>query len=56
MLRVIQAFGDHVVGDSITDSDTIAAVRASEQSAFVVTVDDPAPPAKPSKPDTASAS
>jgi|GEM_PF-2818585 hypothetical protein len=55
MLRVIQAFGDRVVGDSITEPSTIAEILESEQAAFVVTVDDPAPPAKP-KPDTASAS
>jgi hypothetical protein len=57
MLRVVQAFGDHVVGDSITDPAACEAVLASDQVAFVVAVPDPAPgQTKPGKPDTASAS
>ncbi|MDY7525490.1 hypothetical protein [Sphingomonas sp. 10B4] len=48
MLRVIQAFGDHVVGESITDSTAIAEILETEQAAFVVAVADPEPePAPP---------
>ena len=43
MLRVIQAFGDYVVGDSITDSAVAAAVLDTDQAAFVVAVADPEP-------------
>ncbi|WP_259384451.1 hypothetical protein [Bacillus thuringiensis] len=43
MLRVIQAFGDRVVGESITDSATITAILESDQAAFVVAVADPEP-------------
>lgn len=50
MLRVIQAFGDYVVGDSIADSAVARAVLASDQAAFVVAVADPDP-----EPDTKAA-
>lgn len=47
MLRVIQAFGDYVVGESITDSSKIAAVLDTDQAAFVVQVTDPEPEPEP---------
>lgn len=50
MLRVIQTFGDYVVGDSITDSSAVAAVLDTDQAAFVVAVADPDP-----EPDTKAA-
>ena len=57
MLRVIQAFGDHLVGDSVTDPDTVAAVLATDQAAFVVPVPEPEPePASKAAKPTTSAS
>ncbi|MDR7257790.1 hypothetical protein J2X47_001970 [Sphingomonas sp. BE270] len=47
MLRVIQAFGGHSAGDSITDSDAVKAILDSDQASFVVAVADPEPEADP---------
>jgi len=47
-LRVIQPFGDHNVGELITDEAEIQQVLACPQAAYVVKVpDEPAPTAKP---------
>lgn len=43
MLRVIQPFADHDVGDAITDASEIEAILDSEHAAFVVSVADPEP-------------
>lgn len=48
MLRVIQAFGGHAIGDEITDVAEIATIVDSEQVSFVVTVADPEPETKSS--------
>lgn len=40
-LRVIEPFGAYKQGDLISDTKTVAAVLASEQSQYVVKVADP---------------
>jgi hypothetical protein len=39
-LRVTQPFGDHAVGDEITDASVVDEIMTSEQAAFVVRVED----------------
>ncbi len=51
MLRVIQAFASHAVGDDITDVSAIEEIIASDHASFVVRVADPAPDATPSATD-----
>lgn len=55
MLRVIQPFADHAVGDAITDAAEIEAVLASGNASFVVRVSDPQPEAAPKSTDKAKA-
>ena len=35
-LRVIEAFADHAIGDTITDAEEVAAILESHAVAFVV--------------------
>lgn len=57
-LRVIQAFGDHSVGEQITDPAAVTAILEFDQAGFVVSVAEPAPekPAKASATNSTSAS
>lgn len=47
-IAVIEPFADHAIGDRITDAAEVAAILASDASAFVVRVaDEPAPATAP---------
>lgn len=46
-LRVVQPFGGHATGDTITDADAVTAIRESDHAHFVVAVPEPETSAAP---------